>query len=628
MTWALVLSALAAEPSPLDEVPRQTAVFYNARVAHRRKRPVEVLTLWLLRNSLADAGKPGTHDGPFRSVVWAATGAMGLCQDGFARDDDATGAGLWPLGLHNHVLLARQPDELPSPYEAYDVGRQQRLITLHDVLDDEELESVSFSQTFCFSPRVALLDFGLDPLGDLNDRLVSGPLLRRLLLKALETVKRDQVTTVAAIEARLFDLELALTELRSRRKKDVALEAASEVRGANMSEGAASQAGEQAAKTVTDSRQVAFLRRTLRWQPAEWLTLSRQRREFLFANARQHSTDPDGLRDLTLGIVDLLVTANEGQEVMGWIGTLEIATDRELVFGGARGERLLALDEGSGFRERSVIALHRGVAQLERGALADALRSFAFALKHSDSSRAAATVHPLARRWLSYVLARYETNVEVLATLKALVPRQDFNPIIEDLLWAAALRTDGRSFDRLAETAQRGGSFDQKVQRLAPLAHGRAGDLVNQLQASAQEGPYDALRFTRQLVDMLEREEADVRRANRALLSQLIALLEGIALQENQAKTNEKVARELAGRVQALLEAMGSGAGPNADSRALNLSHSAFAGSLRLAPADPLPWPFAPPAVEAPPAFTPFQLVPIEWRDEQGRLVFGWRITE
>lgn len=628
MTWALALSVLAAEPSPLDEVPRQTAVFYNARVAQRRKRPAEVLTLWLLRNSLADAGKAGTHDGPFRSVVWAATGAMGLCQDGFARDDDETGAGLWPLGLHNHVLLARQPDELPSPYEAYDVGRQQRLITLHDVLDDEELESVSFSQTFCFAPRLALLDFGLDPLGDLNDRLVSGPLLRRLLVKALATVKRDQVTTVAAIEARLFDLELALTELRSRRKKDVALDAATEVRGANMSEGAANRAGEQAARPLTDTKQVAFLQRTLRWQPAEWLTLSRQRREFLFSHARQHSLDPDGLRDLTLGIVDRLTASNDGQEVMGWIGTLELVTDRELVFGGARGERLLALDEGSGFRERSVIALHRGVAQLERGALADALRSFAFALKHSDSSRAGATVHPLARRWLSYVLARYETNAEVLATLKALVPRQDFNPIIEDLLWAAALRTDGRSFDRLAETAQRGGSFDQKVQRLSPLAHGKAGELVSRLKASAQEGPYDALRFTRQLVDMLEREEAEVRRANRALLSQLITLLEGIAAQENQAKTNEKVARELAGRVQALLEAMGSAAGPNADSRALNLSHSAFAGSLRLAPADPLPWPFAPPAVEAPPAFTPFQLVPVEWRDEQGRLVFGWRITE
>lgn len=626
MTWALALAVLSA--APLDEVPRQTAVFYNARLAQRAKRPTEVLTLWLLRNSLADLGKPGTHDGEFRSLVWAATGALGICQDGLARDDDETGVGLWPLGLHNHILTARQPDDLPAPYEAYDVGRQQRLISLHDVLDDEELQSVTFSQTSCFLPPLTLLDYGFDPFGDLNDRLVSGPLLRRLLLKALDTLKRDQVTTVAAIEARLFDLDLALTELRSRRKKEASLDAASEVRGANMSAGAAKQAGDRAARALDEPRQVAFLQRTLRWEPAEWLTLSRQRREFLFSYARQRAPDPEALRTLTLGVIDALVARQDGQEAMGWIGTLENPADRELITEGARGERLLALDEATGFRERSVIALHRGVHQLERGALGDALRSFAFTLKHSDASRASSTVHPLARRWLSYVLARYETNAEVLATLKALVPRQDFNPIIEDLIWAAALRADARSFDRLANASQRGGSFDEKVSRLSLIAHGKAGDLVGQLKASSQEGPYDTLRFTRQLVDTLEREEADVRRANRQLLTQLIGLLDGIATQENQAKTNEKIARELAGRVQALLEAMGSGAGPNADVRAMNLGHSAFAGSLRLAPADPLPWPFVPPDVEAPSAFTPFQLVPVEWRDAQGKLVFGWRITE
>lgn len=628
MSWALVLSLLAAAPAPIDEVPRQTVVFFNARIAQRQKKHAEVLSLWLLRNGLVDAGKHGTHDGPFRSLVWAATGAIGICQDGFPRDDEEDGAGLWPLGLHNHILTAKQADDLPTPYEAFDVGRQQRLISLNDVLDDEELESVTFSQTSCFTPAIALFEYGYNPLGDLSDRLVSGPLLRRLLVKSLETVRRDRVTTVAAIEARIFDLDLALTELRNRKKKEVAVDVASEVRGANMSTAAGKQAGAQAAKKLDEPRQVAFLQRTLRWQPAEWLTLSETRREFLFSHARQQATDHPALQTLTLGIVDALVAKNQGAEAMGWIGTIEAEFERRDVWDGARGERLLSLSDDSGFRERSVISLHRGVEQLERGALADALRSFAFALKHSETSTVGAVVHPLARRWLSYVLSRYETNAEILATLKALVPRQDFNPIIEDLIWAAALRADAVSFDRLANSVQRGGSFDSKVDRLSLVAHGKAGELVGQLKASAEEGPYDTLRFTRQLVDTLEREEADVRRANRVLLQQLIGVLDGIATQPNAAKTTEKTARELAGRVQALLEAMGSGAGPNADVRALNLAHSAFAGSLRLAPSDPLPWPFVPPNVEAPSAFTPFQLVPIEWRDEQGALVFGWRITE
>jgi len=271
VTWALLLSVLSAEPTP-EPLPKQTVVFYNARIAQRQRRPVEVLTLWLVHNGLADDGKPGTHEPAFRSLLWAATGAMGICQDGMARDDDERGAGLWPLGLHNHVLTAKQPDELPTPYEAFEVGRQQRLISLSDVLDEEELQSVSFSQTTCFTPVISLFENGLNPLEDLTDRLVSGQLLRRLLVKSLSTVKRDQVTTMAAVEARIFDLDLALTRLRSQRKQEVSIDASSAVRGANMSSGAAKQAGVLAANALTEPKQVAFLERTLSWTPSEWLT--------------------------------------------------------------------------------------------------------------------------------------------------------------------------------------------------------------------------------------------------------------------------------------------------------------------------------------------------------------------
>ncbi len=628
MIAGVLALVIAAEPAPPEPLPRQTVVFYNARLAQRQKRPREVLALWLLRNGLTDLGYSPDFDGPFRSVVWAATGAIGICQDGFPTDEDEGGAGLWPLGLHNYLLTGKQPDELPSPFEAYDVGRQQRLISLSDVLDREELESVTFSQTACLWPRLAMIEYGLNPLADLDDRLVTGPLLRRLLVRALKTVRRDRVTSVAAIEARLFDLDLSLTELRKRSSKEAAAEAAADVRGMNMSEGAARQAARKTMRALQEPAQVAFLRRTLRWEPAEWLTLSRTRREFLFVNARPHADDPFALRDLTIGLVDALIAANQGAELQGFLAALDSEADRELVTEGARGERLLALDDDSQFRERSVISLRRGVRQLERGELANSLRSFAFALAHSDTSRASSTVHPLARRWLSYVLARYETNGEALATLKTLVPRQDFNPIIEDLVWAAALRADGTSFDRLAKVAQRGGSFDEKVRRLGLLAHGKPADLVAELKAAGQDGPWETNRFIKQLVDTLEREEADVRRANRSLLEQVLPVLDAIADAPAAAKTTERQARELGGRVQALLEAMGAPKRPGDDVRAIDLAHAAFAGSLRLAPADPLPWPFLEPEVEAPPAFSPFLLVPIEWRDEAGQLVFGWRITE
>ena len=628
MTAALLsLLVLSAEPT-VDELPKQTLVFYNARLAQRSKKPTDVLTLWLLRNALVDAGQAGAHDGPFRSLVWAATGALGLCQDGVAKDEDAGGAGLWPLGLHNHVLTARQPEDLPQPWNAFDVGRQQRLVSLSDVLSDEELQSVTFSQTACLLPRLVLFEYALDPFAELEDRQVQGAIMKRLLTRALETLDRKLVTTTAVIEARLFDLELALAELRGRKKREVALDKAEQVRGQEMSATAAKQAGQQAAKALDDPGQQAFLKKTLTWRADEWLTLSRQRREFLFSKARPEATDAQALTALTFDIVDTLVAREAGDEAMGWLGFLTSEAEKEAVYEGPRGERLLALPDGSGFRERSVIALHRGTRQLERGALGDALRSFAFALAKSDTSRESGTVHALARRWLSYVLSRFQASAEVLATLKALVPRQDFNPIIEELVWAAALRADGPSFDRLAASAQRGGAFDSRLGRLELLAHGKPADLVAQLQASAAEAPYETLRFSRQLIEGLEREEAEVRRSNRGLLQQLVGLMDVVATLVGNSKTNERLARELAGRAQAMLEAMGQSTGPKGEVRALALGHSAFAGSLRLAPSDPLPWPFVPPEVEAPPVFTPLELVPIEWRDADGQLVFGWRITE
>jgi hypothetical protein len=61
---------------------------------------------------------------------------------------------------------------------------------------------------------------------------------------------------------------------------------------------------------------------------------------------------------------------------------------------------------------------------------------------------------------------------------------------------------------------------------------------------------------------------------------------------------------------------------------ALAPSSEVYAGSVRLAPSDPLPWPFHAPAVEAPSIFTPLDLSPVEWLDRSGALVFGWRIGE
>ncbi|WP_224243876.1 hypothetical protein [Hyalangium gracile] len=627
---ALVLATAAFAG---DALPKQTLVFYNARLALREDQPTEALKLWLLRNGLVEQGERGLHDEDFRSVVWAALGELGLCQDGFPKDDH--GAGLWPIALHNQIVYSMTkgaPPDVPPPFDAFEVGRQQRFVSLNDVLSTAELRSVTFHRTFCVLPRLTLLEAGEVPWKDLSDRLSAGLLMRRLLVKSLDTLVREKVQNVAAVEARIFDLDLAISELISRQTRQAGFAAKQHARSLGVSEVGAQEARDAASVWPANSAQADFLRRSLTWQAREWLMLSRARRLSLFAQARSHSKDPEALERLVLSVIDGLMERGEAEELEAWIGFLDardVPARRNALIAGERGKRLLELDPSKGFRERSVIALHRGVAFLEAGQLEESLRSFAYAMANAEVSRESATTLALSRRWLSYVLSRYRTSEEILAMLKALVPKQEYNSIAEDLVWKAALRADAASFDRVVESIRRGTALDARVERLRPLAHGKAGEMVAGLRDAAAEEPYLTLRFIRQFLENLEAEEADVRSANIPTLKLMIGVLDSIAAQGGERSSHARTAEELVQRARAILEGLGSLEQSVATkAQALSPRHEAFAGAIRLAPADPLPWPFRAPEPERLSAFTPLMLEPVEWRDAKGALVLGWRVTE
>ncbi|HLM45969.1 MAG TPA: hypothetical protein VK458_19015, partial [Myxococcaceae bacterium] len=188
MRWVVALLAGLLSSAAVAEATasKQTVVFYNARLALRDDRPEDVLKLWLLRNSLLQRGERPREDAEFRSVVWAAPGSLGLCQDGFD-DDEREGAGLWPLGLHNsivHGLSSGPPPSMSAPWDVFEVGRQQRFISLQDVLSAEELRSVTFFRTGCLLPATTAMQFGRSPFLDLEDRLSASWLLRTLLMRS------------------------------------------------------------------------------------------------------------------------------------------------------------------------------------------------------------------------------------------------------------------------------------------------------------------------------------------------------------------------------------------------------------------------------------------------------------
>lgn len=633
-TAALLVLSVAAAGAEKSAPSDQTLVFYNARLALREERPTEALKLWLLHNSLLDQGDPAPQVEDFRSVVWTALGELGLCSDGLR--EDVRGAGLWPLALHNGVIRALSggdPPGQPSPYDAFELARQQRFVSLHDVLSAEELQSVSFFPTGCTRPQTLLLSWGGSPWSDLKDRLEEGRLLRHLLAKALTSLDRTKVQGLSTVKARLFDLDLTLAQLEASRAHRDGLEARAEALNAGLTRGGAQAVREKAESWATRTREADFLRGTFTWPLSDWMALSAPQRLFLFSRARKFAPAAKASRALALSILDALLARRAGgEELTHWIGNVEADTTaavRAEVTGGDRGLQLLGLGPEGGFRERAVIALHRGVAFLEIGDLAQALRSFAFALGHADESREATTVHSLSRRWLSFVLSRYETNAEVIATLRALVPRQDFNAILEKLAWHAALRADSASFEEVAASARHGSAFDRELDQLRELARGRAGRLLTTLRAEARKSPYATLRFLKALVETVEAEDPDVRSANLPVLRGVAEVLRAIAEGKGRGTSNVRTANTLLARTQAILDgAHLVDASVSGRAQALSPGHETYAGSLHLAPADPLPWPFPVPDAPQPSVFTPLRLTPVEWRDPSGSLVFGWRISD
>jgi len=629
MLWWALFWVAWAEP----EVTEHTEVYYNARLALREGRALDAAKFWLLRNALEDhTGRVSPHDADFHSVTWAALGDLGICQDGHPTDE--AGAGIWPVAFHNWVVRnrTRRPrTDRPRSFETFEVGRQQRFISIGDVLDLDELKSVRLHRWGCLRPRFALLAAGESIAGDLSDRQVSTRLMRHLLEQGRATLDTERVRGTAAIEARLFDIDLKLTELAAREARRKERERARRGRTLGLSRESVSAMREEAPESTLspDSDAARILDASVDWPAEEWMAISPERRLFLFDHAASWTGRLDALDGVALGVIDRLIEEGQGVEVSRWIAHQSEASDPEAIWGGERGKRLMALGDEAGFGERAVIALHRGVHHLERGDLPSSMTSLAYALRHAPDSRASEEVHSLSLRWLSYVASQFEITDALLLTLMELVPRREYGLLLEDLMWGAAFRADQTSFERGVRHQVGRGALGRRIELLEPLAQGRIGGFATRVRTGLRESPNETLRFLSQLVQRLELEDADVRAAHRPTLVHLRDLLEPLASSGDGGRQG-KAAGAVLDRVLAIgdgLGGLGVAASQRERARALDPDREVYAGSVRLAPSDPLPWPFYASEIAAPSVFTPMSLRPVEWRDAQGEWVFGWSIS-
>ena len=628
-----------AESAPTD----QARVYFNARMALREGRAKEAVKLWLLRNAIeSKSGEVSAYDEDFRSVTWAAMGELGLCQDGFPKDDVDAGVGLWPVALHNWVVgnMRRPPPGAGSPpFAAFKVGRQQRFVSIHDVLDAAELRAAHLHRSSCLGPTLLRIGLGERWMARLSDKPVTARVLRHLLRKALTTLATDRVVGRAVIQARIFDLNLQLTELSARAERRTRRRTARAGRQQGLSATAIEEmnALDVGDAISPDSEEGGILADCLSWTVEEWMSLTSERRQFLFAHAARFKADSAAARPLTLAVIDRLIEDRLGTELQSWIAHSSAKGSqgaRRALWLGERGRRLLSLDRETGFRERAVIALHRGVDFLARGERAQALGSLAHALRWAETSRAADKVRNLSRRWLSFVASQFRVTDELMVMLRSVVPRADYAFVLEDQLWNAALGADRRSFESCLGHMVGRGALNRRVEMLRPLAQGDAGLFSVNLEERFAQAPYFAIRFIRQFLERLQAQDAGVRAQHVPTLRRLKLRLEQALEQAHGGKRSHRGVEALIGQIRAIIEGLEglTGGFPSADegdrAHALSPDGEIFAGSFRVAPSDPLPWPFAVAEVDAPPVFTFISLRPEEWRSQSGALIFGWRVGD
>lgn len=611
-------------PPPREGEPSTAALLhYNARLALREGRAEEAVKLWLLRNALvARTGRVAPGDADQRAVTWAALGTLGLCPEGLRRDED--GPGLWPLATYNWLVgrLGRKPrGDRATPFEAFDLDRQQRAIAVHDVLDAEELENLRLSRGRCGAALPLLLAIEEPPWTRLDDDMVAARLLLHLLERAEGSLDPARVRGEAAVAARRFDLHLVLSAAAARQARREAETRARRGRKQGLSEAALAALDAQAPTSTLppDAEALRILEAALRWPVSEWLALSSPRRLFLYDQARLQARGTAVELDLlALRLLDAAVARGDGREAAAWIGRVQAAGDPpwERIWGGARGQALIALPSEAGLGERATLALHRGVHALQRGEPVEALRLLAFARSHAAESAAADPVATLSRRWLHHAAGQHRLDGALLPTLEPLLSRADLLDLLEALAWRAALVGDAASLQASVQALPPRVALERRARLLAPLAAGDTAAFLRAVDAAAVEAPGEAQRFVDLLIQRVEAEDLGVRARNRPVIEGLAQRLR----RQARAQGGGRRAQATLERAEALLRGLdGMEGDPGAPGEL-------YAGSVRLAPADPLPWPFQPLAVPAPSAFTPLSLVPQEWRDPDGALVLGWSI--
>lgn len=630
---ALFVAVAAPVDDDLDALAPHDRVWTEARRSLAARDPTSALQLWLLHRAMPWDGT-FTHEENFLSTVWVAAGDSGVCPEGLP--DDVDGARLWPIAMHNWIVRrARRgpPQDLPPTWATFPVHLQTRPISLFDTLSLEELRTARLVVGPCEAHRFVQLRLPTLHWLDLDDRLSVGLVLHDLLTLAESITDPALVRGKPLLAARRLDLDAAMTRIaRDRARAEVNL-AASILRSTSLApEQLVTWQQERGVQFATGTR-ARFWQTTSSWPASSWLDLPDDRRAGLFLDARETLRAAGVEEAIALGVLDGLVERRAGVEVQRWLGVVDrlpdAAATRTRLMTGDVGTRLMSLSVAEGFREHGVVALHRGVERVQAGESLAALRLFADALTHVDESSVGGPLHDLTLRWFSFVVGSYEATPEVLEVVERFVPPADHAVVLEAVLWRALFRGDVASYERAFSLLPRGARVQRAMFTIVrPIVRSDVDGAFAAFDAALVERPRATLDLAARLLDRLSDEPATLRARHEPTLQRLLETLEHAAA-TTETRARRASADRLAARAQSMLEGVGTWRHEvTARARAHDPDYETDAGALRLAPADPLPWPFAIVAPRPVDPFSPIAVVPVRWRGPTGDVVDGWSLRE
>lgn len=537
-------------------------------------------------------------------MLWAAAGQAGVCPSGFPTDDDA--AGLWGLGLHNYLLRANRMRPAPDDgffagLSSFERGQQALRFTSFSRPSRSGLAHLKMIRTGCQSDELLPVPFSvLSELAGRSRRKAIAESLFTILTSAREAVRVDWVSGLGILDARLLDLWTWIQEER--------------------------EDGEESTPSKQGFEQLS--ERVLMLPVADWAQLVPDRALRIY-DAAEGKLSPDRQKEVLFALLAKAIERQDGLFAERVLGRFDGPREalRQEVQEPEWLSQFANLDTADRFSGRAFFHFRRGLIFEQTGNAEGALRSFAFALQTAgDSNVLQETVTRQSLQWVSYILSRYEADQNVLRVLRQVLPREHYQPVWTELVWAALFQLDRKTFELLMANRSGRGRVSADLRKFTPYVSGRSTEFWREIRRLFRSQSGQAVRLAAAYVTALERQSYDVRLKHREALRQFRSLLEEWGDANGSRRAASQLQRSAA--VLQQIDAIEATFPTRAPERAQNLNPDAVlsAGAVRLPPAADLAWPFAREPEEEADVFTPIGLRVVGF--DAGKQQILWKLED